>query len=266
MLRVADRLTGDAMDGVLVSPPAKLSLVPSVADAGPGAASRYGDRPPVNWPAIVIILLLHALLIAALIQVRQHVVRLREVRLSVVNLTPPPPPPPPASETPPPPAQPKVLAPPPLVQVPAPPPAQVAPAPMPFPAAAAVPATVPVAPPPVIAAPPSIVQGGDIGTQMVAGKAPRYPIESRRKREQGTVVLTLTLGLDGAVESLSITRSSGFARLDNAARDAVRGWRWRPMVRDGQPVRVRGVVEIPFVLRNAFSGAGGHADAAFVSQ
>jgi hypothetical protein len=38
------------------------------------------------------------------------------------------------------------------------------------------------------------------------------------------------------------------------------------MVRDGQPVRVRGVVEIPFVLRNAFSGAGGHADAAFVSQ
>jgi len=96
----------------------------------------------------------------------------------------------------------------------------------------------------------SIVQGGDLGTQMIAGKPPRYPVESRRKREQGTVLLALTLGLDGAVESLSIAQSSGFARLDNAARDAVRGWRWKPVMRDGQPVRVKGVVEIPFVLRS----------------
>ena len=95
-----------------------------------------------------------------------------------------------------------------------------------------------------------IVQGGDLGTQMIAGKPPRYPVESRRKREQGTVLLALTLGLDGAVESLSIAQSSGFARLDNAARDAVRGWRWKPVMRDGQPVRVKGVVEIPFVLRS----------------
>ena len=95
-----------------------------------------------------------------------------------------------------------------------------------------------------------IVQGGDLGTQMIAGRPPRYPVESRRKREQGTVLLALTLGLDGAVESLSIAQSSGFARLDNAARDAVRGWRWKPVMRDGQPVRVKGVVEIPFVLRS----------------
>ena len=52
------------------------------------------------------------------------------------------------------------------------------------------------------------------------------------------------------MESLSIAQSSGFARLDNAARDAVRGWRWKPVMRDGQPVRVKGVVEIPFVLRS----------------
>ncbi|GLV24457.1 hypothetical protein TomTYG45_08980 [Sphingobium sp. TomTYG45] len=86
---------------------------------------------------------------------------------------------------------------------------------------------------------------------MVAGKPPRYPIESRRKREQGTVILSLTLGVDGAVESLTIAQSSGFSRLDVAAREAVRSWRWKPMIRDGQPVRVKGVVEIPFVLRSA---------------
>ena len=87
------------------------------------------------------------------------------------------------------------------------------------------------------------------GAQMIADKPPRYPVESRRKREQGTVVLTLTLGLDGAVENLVVTQSSGFSRLDKAASEAVRGWRWKPVLRSGQPVRVRGVVEIPFILR-----------------
>tara|TARA_R110000868_G_scaffold14689_10_gene68097 strand:- start:4065 stop:4382 length:318 start_codon:yes stop_codon:yes gene_type:complete len=98
-------------------------------------------------------------------------------------------------------------------------------------------------------APPSLIQGGDIGTQMVSGKPPRYPIESRRKREQGTVVLQLILGVDGTVETIMVSQSSGFSRLDNAARDAVKHWRWKPMLRDGRSMRVRGLVEIPFVLR-----------------
>lgn len=94
------------------------------------------------------------------------------------------------------------------------------------------------------------MQGGDLGAQMVAGRPPRYPVESRRRREQGTVVLALTLGLDGGVETISLSKSSGFRRLDDAARDAVRGWRWKPFLRGGQPVKVSGDVEIPFVLRN----------------
>jgi len=203
----------------------------------------------VNVPAILVILLLHAVIIAALVHARHHVHRMREARLSVVNLMPPPPP---SVKAPPPPPQSRIVTPPPLVKVP----------PAPVPTVATTPTIVPPAPPapplavPAPPAPPaisvgsSIVQGGDLGTQMIAGKPPRYPVESRRKREQGTVLLALTLGLDGAVESFSIAQSSGFARLDNAARDAVRGWRWKPVMRDGQPVRVKGVVEIPFVLRS----------------
>jgi protein TonB len=216
-------------------------------------ASRYGARRKPNLPAIVAILLVHALLIGALIQVRNHVQRAEVAKLTVVNLTPPPPPPPAADTPPPPPSEPQIVAPPPIVQTPVPPvPIQTTPDPAPViapvPVAAApspAPSTAPAAP----AAPPSIIQGGDLGTQMVAGKPPRYPIDSRRKKEQGTVVLTLVLGTDGAVESLTVSQSSGFPRLDNAARDAVKGWRWKPTIRGGQPVRVRGVVEIPFVLR-----------------
>ena len=250
MLRVADRFVEEGGDDGLVplsAAPPSLSSVPVQLDAAP---ARYGARSGVNVPAILVILLLHAVIIAALVHARHHVHRVREARLSVVNLMPPPPPP--SAKAPPPPPHSRIVAPPPLVKVP----------PAPVPTVATTPTIVPPAPPapplavPAPPAPPaisvgsSIVQGGDLGTQMIAGKPPRYPVESRRKREQGTVLLALTLGLDGAVESLSIAQSSGFARLDNAARDAVRGWRWKPVMRDGQPVRVKGVVEIPFVLRS----------------
>ena len=77
------------------------------------------------------------------------------------------------------------------------------------------------------------MQGGDLGTQMVSGKPPRYPVDCRRRREQGTVVLALTLGVDGAVQSISVARSSGFPRLDEAALGAVRSWRWAPVLRGG---------------------------------
>lgn len=223
---------------------------PSSIIAPPAAVTRYGARSRPNLPAIAAILAIHALAIGALIQVRNHVQRVEAAKLTVVNLTPPPPPP--AAEAPPPPSKPEVVAPPPIVQTPVPPVQTVQTTPDPVPVPSPAPVTVAVPGPPAPAAPPappSIVQGGDLGAQMVAGKPPRYPVESRRKHEQGTVVLSLIVGLDGAVESISVAQSSGSARLDTAARDAVKGWRWRPILRSGQPVRVKGVVEIPFILR-----------------
>lgn len=214
------------------------------------SSARYGARSRPNLTAIAAILAIHALAIGALIQVRQHVRRAEEAKLTVVNLTPPPPPA--AQAPPPPPSRPEVVAPPPIVQTPVPPvqTVQTTPDPAPKPTPAPVIVAVPGPPAPVASpAPPSLVQGGDLGAQMVAGKPPRYPVESRRKHEQGTVVLSLIVGLDGAVESIDVAQSSGSSRLDNAARDAVKGWRWRPILRSGQPVRVKGVVEIPFILR-----------------
>ncbi len=239
---------GAPEQAVALAPVAASSLSSSVVSSG----DRYGARSRPNVLAIVAILVVHALLIGALIQVRNHVQRTEAAKLTVVNLSPPPPPPPVAETPPPPPSAPQVVAPPPIVQTPVPP-VQIQTSPEPVPVQAAVPVTV-IAPGPSTSvaappAPPSMVQGGDLGTQMVAGKPPRYPVDSRRKHEQGTVVLTITLAVDGGVESIAVSQSSGFARLDNAAKDAVKGWRWKPTIRGGQPVRVRGVVEIPFILR-----------------
>src|SRR3546814_12104805 len=84
---------------------------------------------------------------------------------------------------------------------------------------------------------------------MLSAEPPRYPRESRRHHEEGIVVLALTLDLDGSVAAISVAQSSGFQRLDEAALRAVRKWRWAPTIRSGQAVKVRGLVEIPFVLR-----------------
>ena len=248
MLHVADRAVETHVDAFVPSPAVATPVPPTGEPEASSSFSRYGASKSPNWIVIAAILVAHALLITAVLHVRHQVQRREEARLSVVNLTPPPPP---AEEAPPPPpSTPQVVAPPPMVQVPVAP-VQVATTPNPPPPAASaaivspVPAPVPVSAP----APPSVMQGGDLSAQMVSGKPPRYPVESRRKHEQGTVVLSLTLGTDGAVETIAVARSSGFSRLDDAARDAVRRWRWKPMIQQGQPVRVKGVVEIPFVLQ-----------------
>jgi protein TonB len=116
----------------------------------------------------------------------------------------------------------------------------------------------PTPPAPQIAPAAPVARGpenlGELSAKMIAAKPPRYPMDSRRAHEQGTVVLSVLLSPEGRVSDVSIARSSGFARLDRAALDAVRDWRWSPLMRDGNPVMVRGVVTIPFILQGGDGG------------
>jgi protein TonB len=177
-----------------------------------------------------------------------------EQRLTVMELAdlqPPPPPPPPAPNKikPQQDRPPEIVAPPAIVQTPAPP-VQVATAPQPAPVAAITGTSkvqTPVAPP----APPSTQTAnvGDLSARMISATPPSYPLEARRSHEQGIVVLTVMLGTDGRVANVSISHSSGSSRLDHAALSAVKRWRWAPMIRNGNPVLVQGLVTIPFVLQ-----------------
>ena len=253
MLRAADRGWPDAHDTVLHEGDGAVSAFAPATVPAPQpalAGSRYGADQQPRFGMAAIVLAIHAVAILALVYLGPTVVQEKLTRMQVfdVKLTPPPPPSEPAKTQ-----KSEVVKLAPAVQAPQVPVVTVVPPPMLVVSVAepvaAVAAPAPPAPAPAPAPAPTTVQGGDLGTQMMSGKPPRYPIESRRKREEGTVVLALVLGLDGRVESISISRSSGFVRLDEAARDAVRSWRWAPTIRGGQPVKVRGVVEIPFVLQ-----------------
>ena len=81
--------------------------------------------------------------------------------------------------------------------------------------------------------------------------APRYPIESRRQHEEGTVRLRVLISAQGLVEDVKVAKSSGFDRLDDAALDAVRKWRFRPGTQAGTPVEAAGFLSIPFKLTRA---------------
>lgn len=65
--------------------------------------------------------------------------------------------------------------------------------------------------------------------------APAYPDKSARLHESGRVVISLVVEADGSVSQAAVKTSSGFARLDEAARSAVSRCRFRPGTRNGVP-------------------------------
>ncbi len=81
----------------------------------------------------------------------------------------------------------------------------------------------------------------------VKNAPPRYPTQARERGEEGTVVLEVEVLASGRCGLINILTSSGVAVLDEAAREAVRGWRFRPARRWQQPVTVW--VEIPITFR-----------------
>jgi protein TonB len=110
--------------------------------------------------------------------------------------------------------------------------------------------TIPVAPPPPPAAPQEdrSVPKQVSAVEYVREPIPRYPPQSRRLREQGLVVLRVVIDERGAASSIEIETSSGHARLDDAAREAVLRAAFRPYVEDGEPRRALVLIPIEFAL------------------
>lgn len=205
---------------------------------------------------------LHVLAVLALVlgwpQARDFLDKITpiEVRLLTPEKPPeplPPPPPPPPKKAPPPSIpQPLPVAPPPPVEAP-PPPAIVATA-APAPTTFVVPAPPPVkpAPPePVRAAPapqPEPLIEARFDADYLSNPKPTYPVASRRLGESGVVHLRVHVGADGAADKVEIKNSSGFPRLDEAARETVTRWHFVPARRGATNVAAWVVVPIVFSL------------------
>ncbi|CAM3832359.1 TonB family protein [Polynucleobacter antarcticus] len=77
-----------------------------------------------------------------------------------------------------------------------------------------------------------------------------YPSFSKRSGEQGEVVVRLIIDENGNVEDVALLRSSSFPRLDRAATDIGRRYRFKPFVVNGAPARISTNLLIKFNLKN----------------
>ena len=87
--------------------------------------------------------------------------------------------------------------------------------------------------------------------EYIRADPPVYPKESQRRHEFGTVVLRVLVDAFGRPAQIQVERSSGFERLDAAARAAVEKFQFRPHEVDGiaQPAQV--LIPIGFDRRSS---------------
>ena len=80
---------------------------------------------------------------------------------------------------------------------------------------------------------------------------PTYPPASRRASEEGTVRLKVLVDESGRPKDVQVAQSSGFSRLDEAAKQAVRRWKFVAATDGSKAVSVWTQVSITFRLTDA---------------
>jgi TonB family protein len=75
---------------------------------------------------------------------------------------------------------------------------------------------------------------------------PEYPAAARQFRMSGEVVIELTVGVDGKVENVAITK--GYPILNDAVLRAVKKWSFSPYMVDGHARRLKSTLSFNFQL------------------
>jgi protein TonB len=87
-----------------------------------------------------------------------------------------------------------------------------------------------------------------IAAQLITRVEPRYPPLGVQMRQSGTVILHAVISREGNIRALEVVSGSGF--FIQSALDAVRQWRYRPTLLNGEPVEVETTITVVFQLRN----------------
>jgi protein TonB len=90
------------------------------------------------------------------------------------------------------------------------------------------------------------ISAGVMQGMLIVKTQPTYPPIAKAARVSGTVVLQATISKSGTIENLHVI--SGPAMLQQAARDAVMQWRYKPYLLNNEPVEVETTVNVIFTL------------------
>ena len=239
-------------------PPASArSSYVAMAAVYPALSSAYSERPSAprdpaaRYAGIAVTILVHVMLIGASLQyapVRRALAAAKPITVSIIPLSQP------LSNPPP---KPKVVFPERAARSQAPTPVEKVPEPLPIVAEspATPPVTVPIAEPSpapfaqaAIAAEPPPIIPPRFNADYLQNPAPAYPPRARRMHEQGKVLIRVLVSVDGLPERIELKASSGHARLDQSALEAIRGWKFVPARQGSEKVAAWVVVPITFSL------------------
>jgi protein TonB len=107
-------------------------------------------------------------------------------------------------------------------------------------------------PPPVVAraAPkptgPVRVSSGTVAGLLLSNPSPVYPPIAKAAHVQGVVVLHAIISKQGTIENLTV--QSGPPMLTGAAVDAVKRWRYKPYLLNGDPTEVETTINVNFTF------------------
>ncbi len=104
------------------------------------------------------------------------------------------------------------------------------------------------APPAPVAAPAPPIIPPNFNADYLHNPPPPYPPVARRLGEQGRVVLRVLVSADGKAEQVDLRASSGSPRLDAAALETVRHWKFVPARQGDRPIAAWVLVPISFRL------------------
>ena len=100
---------------------------------------------------------------------------------------------------------------------------------------------------PKIATPTRVRVSSGVSSGLLIRKvSPNYPPLARQARIQGTVVLQAQISKDGSIQNLQLI--SGHPILAPAAIEAVKQWKYKPYLLNGEPVEVETQVQVNFTL------------------
>jgi TonB family protein len=104
-------------------------------------------------------------------------------------------------------------------------------------------------PPPLPPLPPGVYKiGGGVSAPIPVFKPePEYTDEARKAKWQGAVLLQVVIDESGVPQSIQVVRPLGLG-LDQKAVEAVQKWRFKPGLKDGNPVPTSAVIEVNFRL------------------
>ncbi len=86
-----------------------------------------------------------------------------------------------------------------------------------------------------------------VGYPPTTAVRPQYPLLARQMKVQGAVELHAQIGKDGGVQTLQVV--GGPAILADAAREAVKQWRFKPYFQNGQPVETQVPITVNFTIQ-----------------